>query len=38
MVFHASTEITNKGKEGEKYAKKNYDNVLVIKNDSYNDF
>jgi hypothetical protein len=38
MVFHTSVEITNKGIGKIRSTKKTYDNVLVIKDDNFNNF
>jgi hypothetical protein len=38
MVFHTNTEIINKGIGKTRSIKENYNNVLVIKDDNFNDF
>jgi hypothetical protein len=38
MVFHTSAEIINKGIGKNRSTKKTYDNIVVIKDDNFNNF
>jgi hypothetical protein len=38
MVFHTSVEIINKGVGNHRSIKKTYNNIVVIKDDNFNNF